>query len=285
MFKTCLKHDFRSLKNLGGLMLLIQLSSAFMAGILIRLIGYMASTGNDLFAFLLILLGLGTLLCFFLMIGSMFGTFVVSFSDMAKSFFTDQGYLTFTLPVKRSTLYWSKVLTATVLQALSQLDFIVGILWIALCFPIGTSAGFLNIEIFGLLGKSLELIEIGFGAWPLLWILPALLLLVTTLFFSNGMIYLCVIIAGTRVNKHKIAAGIGIYYLMNGALSFVSTIGMIFLLAAAVDIGQVAVGAGGAILGLTVAAMITIAAMIIGCLAAMFHFTAVGMLERKINLS
>ncbi len=284
MLKTCLKHDLRSSRRSTVLLLIIGFSAALLGGLCMR--GFNATIELASVSFLVVPSMFGGVIGIFGMFGAFMGLYAISFIDLWQGFFTDQGYLTFTLPVKRSTLYLSKVIVATLVQLIAMLSFFLGILWLTMVIPEPSApGGFFNTDIVESLGASIAGLFRANGAWTVLWILPSLVLLVAALFFSNGLIFLCMVIAGTRFQKHRVAKGVGIFYLLSGAVSFAALFGFLFIMAAAAEIGQAAVALGGAVMGLSITGLIAIFAMLFGCLAAILHYTAIGLLERKINLT
>ena len=147
--------------------------------------------------------------------------------------FTDEGYLTFTLPVKPKHLLISKLITAIVWSLISLL--VVGIaVFIILTF--GTSNTLVNFEWF----QSLkELSSLGLNVGHLFY--GAVYLLVTVV-FSFLAIYLSITIAAVITRKHKILVAIGVYYGLNTVVSIFTTLSELIpnvMLTDANDLGQV----------------------------------------------
>ena len=109
MFKKLLKHDFRSLKNTFGKPALVALAIATVISILCVLYinyGDTESTAGDiLFIISCIMLGFSALAAIVVVAGAQIMVYV----DFYKNLLTDEGYLTFTLPVKAKQIIFSKI--------------------------------------------------------------------------------------------------------------------------------------------------------------------------------
>lgn len=137
-----------------------------------------------------------------------------------KNFFTDEGYLTFTLPVKRGELLNSKIITSVVASSLTGLVLIFDV-FIALALGIPDV----------LFDKQLwteaidELIRViiegaGLGYF-LIYILEILVAFILISIFSTLFIFTCITVGSIITKKAKIITAIGIYYVANSVISFV----------------------------------------------------------------
>ena len=142
--------------------------------------------------------------------------------------YTDQGYLTFTLPVKRSHIFGAKLAMGWIYYTASQLVFAIGFFLFLL---IGTAEhGFINTDIFtgisdifNSLWESLggRLIVLGFELLVLLCASNAM----TLLFF-----YTCITMASVLVKRMKLLLGIGIYYGLTNIFTFILQIFFILII-------------------------------------------------------
>ena len=190
------------LATFGGITLLFKL---FMA-----MIGF----GNDplrmTFSIFIVTIYVVAVIALFLM------CFIISFFRFYKNFYTDEGYLSFTLPVSIN------------LQILNKL--LISIFWVV----VSTAAFFLSIFIF-LAGTPywndfFHLMSLSFQEFSkidagirFLFITETLTALVLNAVASPLFIYLCVTIGGLLPN-HRLAASIGTYFLATAALSLVTNI-------------------------------------------------------------
>jgi hypothetical protein len=234
---------------------------------------------------------LGAGLCLLAMVAALVVSVIIVYWRTYTHFFTDEGYLTFTLPVKRSTLYLSKVLTATLVEVVTVAIFILGICLILLIAPPSTHDGqIINLaafsgvgELFGSLFKGIFGLE--GGGWVIVWLIAAIPFLLMSQLYNSGLIFLCMTIGSVIAKKHKLLASIGIYYGFTAVLSFVSQFASLFLSSGIVSVIFVAASGGMTSAGLTVTAVILVADLIMACLAVLLHFITVHLLEKKLNLA
>ena len=288
MLKKCLKYDFRSVFRLWWIMAVSMLGAAVVGGLGIRFFSQCASSPDvpeGLFVLSTFAM-IGSIFCLMAMVMGMTVSFILVFWRMYTHFYTDEGYLTFTLPVKRSTLYLSKVIMGTLLQFATILVLILGILFVVLVAP-PTESGefFLDFEAFRAIGEFFANAWEACGAWVILWVPTVLAILLLLGLFQSGLIYLCITIGAVVAKRHKLIAAIGIYYGVNMAVGLVGEIILILMAAGIVAILLTALMAGGAIMGLTVTALLFIVALALAVLSAILHFMTVNKLERKLNLA
>lgn len=143
---------------------------------------------------------------------------ILLFVRFYKNFFTDEGYLTFTLPVKRSTHLNSKLILGFATQFATSA---VIILDIALIVAIGLADKIFKKEIweqFTLLAKEFfKEVDAYFWVFLLETLLIMLIVSITSLLF----IYACITFASMITKKAKLITAIGIYYGATGVVSFV----------------------------------------------------------------
>ena len=288
MLKKCLKYDFEAVLRTWWILAVSMLGAAVVGGLGIRFFSQCASS-PDVPEGLLVLSTfamIGSMFCLMAMVMGMTVSFILIFWRIYTHFYTDQGYLTFTLPVKRSTLYLSKVIMATVLEAATVGILILGILFIALVVP-PTEGGefFISLDWLSAIGDFFQgLVDVA-GWWLILWIPAAVAILVLFALFQNGLIYFCITMGAVVAKRHKLIAAIGIYYGVNLAVGLIGEIIFLFLTAGIITIIMAALASGGVIMGLTVTAILFIVALAMAVLGAILHFMTVNKLEQKLNLA
>ncbi len=151
----------------------------------------------------------------------------IIFQRFYKNLMCDEGYLTFTLPVTTSEILWSKLITAMLWTLISG---VVIFICLNIFILFGTdSRNFVNMDVYREIGRMLHEVNVTVGAriiWPILEI--ALFAIIATA--CNILhVYLALIIGGIVSQKHKILASIGFYFVINIAISIVSTIVQYFL--------------------------------------------------------
>lgn len=288
MLKKCLKYDFAAVMRTWWILAVSMLGAAVIAGLGFRFFSQcmVAEEINEGLTVLSAFVAIGSYFCILAMIMGMTVSFILIFWRIYTHFYTDQGYLTFTLPVKRSTLYLSKVITATVLQAATVGVLMLGILFMVLVVPPTEGGEFIiSLDWVGAIGDFCrDLVDVA-GWWLILWIPLTAAILVLCALFQTGLIYLCITIGAVVAKRHKLIAAIGIYYGVNMAVGLVGEIILILMAAGIVAILLTALMAGGAIMGLTVTALLFIVALALAVLSAILHFMTVNKLERKLNLA
>lgn len=293
MLKKCLKYDVQSVIRIWWILAATMLGAALIAGLAFR--GFteaLSHPDTDSVIQVIAIFGiLGAGLCLLAMVAALVVSVIIVYWRTYTHFFTDEGYLTFTLPVKRSTLYLSKVLTATLVEVVTVVIFILGICLILLIAPPSTYDGqIINLaafsgvgELFGSLFKGIFGLE--GGGWVIVWLIAAIPFLLMSQLYNSGLIFLCMTIGSVIAKKHKLLASIGIYYGFTAVLSFVSQFASLFLSSGIISVIFVAASGGMTSAGLTVTAVILVADLIMACLAVLLHFITVHLLEKKLNLA
>lgn len=238
MFSKLLKYEWKAVSRLLGILSLCVLGAGVLGGALIRLITFLTSKAvNDSMAILLIV-------AFFLMLIGLYvailvyaaGTNIYLLFRFYKTRFTDEGYLTFTLPVSNrsillsayvNNLLWSLISTVTTFLA------------IALALVVGL-AGNPKMDDF-------PMIFAGFGEAMQETFLDGYLILQGIGVLLSGAAGVMISMASVTVGaviakKHKILAAIGIYYaqsLVMGMLGGILQVAVTFM-TFSVDMGDVA---------------------------------------------
>ncbi len=293
MLKKCLKYDVQSVVRIWWILAATMLGAALIAGLAFR--GFTEALSNpstDDFLQVVSIFGIiGAMLCILAMVAALVVSVIIVYWRAYTHFFTDEGYLTFTLPVKRSTLYLSKVLTAAIVEIVTVLVFILGIGIILLIAPPSAYDGqifnpILYTGIGDLFGEMFRgIFGVEGGGWIIIWAIAAIPFLLMSQLYGSGLTFLCMTIGSVIAKKHKLLAAIGIYYGFTAVLSFVSQFASLFLSSGIVSVIAVAAGGGVTTTGMTVTAIILIADLIMACLAVLLHFITVHLLEKKLNLA
>ncbi len=151
---------------------------------------------------------------------------ILIFAHFYKNLFTDQGYLTFTLPVKRTTLLNSKLLSGSILMIITEIIFVLVIAYPVingLLYDSFKPEGFWH-ELFRLAKEVWEMS----GGYIIVYAIEAVILLVLGVVSSVLVMYICITIGAVIAKKMKLLASIGVYYAANNVMGVV---GVIFSLA------------------------------------------------------
>lgn len=212
MFTKLLKYDFDAVWKYWWIVALCSLPLSIFTGIGIRILSQDISTLHDsIVAFLITGLFLSFMGIFF----QPFLTYILVLIRFYKNFFTDEGYLTFTLPVKKTTLLNSKLVTTIIFEILSVIIIFVNMIIIVLIagdvWNVSTTPS-----------EPLPPFYFYLLIDAILWIGIAIVVTGISILF----IFICITCGAMIAKKHKILCSVAIYY---GANMVVSLISQIFL--------------------------------------------------------
>lgn len=155
---------------------------------------------------------------------------IIIFARFYKNLFTDEGYLTFTLPVKKITVLNSKIISGfTILFATSL------VIFAEICLLLNSvtiSFGFLPGEmpantVLEALWRSIKhMIEADHTALGYANFLTVLLTCIATTLFQLLFIYVCITIGSIVAKKAKVALAIAFYYIASS--SFGTVMGILY---------------------------------------------------------
>lgn len=301
MFKKCLKYDLRAFGKIwliaAAVMLVLAVLCSIGIGSLVNVVASMETVVTDsadpefldnalIFARMCI-----GMLCYIVLIYSLViflgGSSIMVYVRYYIKFFTDQGYLTFTLPVRRSTQFWSKAVsgliysTASGLVALISVLMAIGSVITAIALTPEAAATFPLQELTGFLTP----VNVICGIIALVLVL---LLIVAINFASMMMQYLIITLAATMFRKLKVLSVIVAYYVINNVAAvpfiYVGTYGAMFAIMF-LAMGLTSMFAVPILGWLCIYALLLLAALgtvTVGLILANF---TVQRLERKLNLA
>ncbi len=220
MFAKLLKHEWRATRGLLGWLTLAVLGLGVFGIVAVRLLGTIeADQIQATPALSMLVIGLSVALILGMLGLAVYAVAVqfILLYRFYKNKFTDEGYLTFTLPVKVEQIYWSAVVNILIWTLISTLA--VGLVIFAV---VALGTGQLNyiveeiLPIFELIFEEMNLDD-GF------MILNVLAALVNA---AYGMVLplACVTMGAVLVKKHKILAAFGIGYAVNAAVGVASSV-------------------------------------------------------------
>ncbi|MBQ8579194.1 MAG: hypothetical protein IJ448_00680 [Oscillospiraceae bacterium] len=235
MFSKLLKHEWRANRGLMGLLSLAALGIGIMAAIVLRVLvnygGEMLS--SDDIALELSAMGMYAMLFFSAVALCVYAVAVqfVLLYRFYKNKFTDEGYLTFTLPVKTWQIYWSSLLNMLLWMAISLAVIAVVVSLVVL---IGTAKdGFINTDIFAALDElryylgQMDMDEVlqwePLDSYMAAGVLQLIQMLIAP-FYGLIVPMACITMGAVLAKKHKILASFGIYYAVNFVVGIVSSV-------------------------------------------------------------
>ena len=284
MLRKTLKYDLNAIWKIWLILTVTVLGLSVLCGLGVRDI--MVSIGNDepnpfmFFSIAVVIITVFTVSAYLLII-----ELLVLFRYY-QNFFTDEAYLTFTLPVKRSTLFNSKLINAFIWSLANYGVLFICIFIILLIAPSnidGSGCAFISIfkSIFKLIGEMFEF----FNGWAFIYGLLIIVIALLATVFSTLLIYGCITFGCTMVKKYKLLMAILVYYLVNVGMSVISYIANLVF--------ATAFGTSYNILSLYSDAQISVMILFTLIAAVMFFATlciltyklTLGRIERNLNLA
>lgn len=206
MLGKLLKYDFGALAKILGPMQLVAVGVIFLASVS-GFVGYWVNElSSEYMDFLQITafagVGMGLLaLCCLIP-----ATLVIVLYRFYSNFFTDQGYLTFTLPVKASELLWSKLIAGGVWILISSCVAMLGCLIINICI-VGLTDSF---DLADSIPYWILNVYVGWGTFEddLLGFVFAIIGFLISLASVLMVAFLSLTLGATWAKQHKLASGI-----------------------------------------------------------------------------
>lgn len=284
MLRKLLKYDLKSVFKIWWIMSISILSISVVGGLAFRNI--LINTDNynyfPTWEFLAIVL---TVLSFAAFITV---TYILVYVRYYKNFFSDEGYLTFTLPVTRAKLLLSKLLNAMNWEFACMIVMGAGLVIILALIPCDeTYSSMLTF----IISEAKNLISEAFneiGIWFPVYILLICIAIVFISAANQLFIYLCITIAAVIAKKHKVLAAVGIVYGTNIVLSFIFqifSIGWLFIADAAATAFPSLPEMNEPESYIFVFCLLLLVCVIAALVAVTMGFITLSNLERKLNLA
>lgn len=220
MLKKLLKYDMRPMIKLWRVLLIIIPVLAVSSALVLR---YMIS-GNYMNDDLLLnamfgVIGIGYVeVAIFAILATSIVNMVFVANRMARNFYSDQGHLTFTLPVKREDLFLAKFLNSLIWSGASTLSLVFVVLVYMLLIPTPES-GLISTAAFEGLGLALDMLFEAGGARFIYTAICIVTIILELLLFSVNLLNYSVI-------KCQSAGGIGMCVGIYAGVCFAATMVM-----------------------------------------------------------
>lgn len=152
------------------------------------------------------------------------GLFVVAatvliFIRLYRNFFTDEGYLTFTLPVKRTTLLNSKIINGMIVLTATLIVSAIGLnIWFGMTYAASALNGYDSFYFSTPDFSDSTFIDI---LQLVIIAVEMLIILLMSVYIHNLFVYLCGTFAAVITRKARVITAIGIYYVASNVVSFV----------------------------------------------------------------
>ena len=280
MFVKLLKYDMRSVWRIWWIMALSVLGMSVVGGVGLRIV--LALIEADIFPFFIFLGFILVFACVMAIVASAVGTELLVFIRFYKNFFTDEGYLTFTLPVSRKNLLFSKTVNALIWTAAQAILMFICI-FLVILIGVPVSVGY---DFFRELTYTFSALFAEVGLWSVIYALEILFLIICSILFSISLIHFCITMGAMLAKKAKVLAAIGIYYAANMIFSFgTQIITVIFTLMMSAGLGELLDRAAPVMERGIIAVMLLIACCMMAAISGVMYFITLGKLERNLNLS
>lgn len=287
MLKKLLKYDFAAIYKIWTIFAVAVVGMALITSFLIRFVLELSTSDNSLYyvlsTILTTVMSVGLMLLYF---GLLTITPILCYYRYYKNFFSDEGYLTFTLPVSRKDLYLAKVVNTFIFSLGNVLVTVVTALVMFTIIPPATQTyPVINPVVFNFIGKAFGGIWEMLGGWTIAYALLGIVMIVLAELYNIGLIHLAVTVGATVAKKQKLLAGIGIYMAATSIISFVAQFFTIFSSEAVAGfaflIGRLPDTQGMA----AVFVCLLLIAVVTAVLAVILHFVTLNTIEKKLNLA
>lgn len=276
MLKKLLKYDLRAVFRLWWVMAISSLGLAVIGGICLHtLIGVGVDERSTIIT---IVSALGMLATVIGLSAFLVVTVILIYVRFYKNFFTDEGYLTFTLPVKRSQLLNSKLITTFIATAATELMLILDVM---LILAIGLP-NFFSSEVWEVLGYFFSVTAKEMGAYFFIYTIEIILLSFLVSLASMLMVCICITLASVIVKKARVITAIGIYY---GATTVVTFSGELVYIFGIMLLGNTLPRLSEAAVMGIFALILLVLTLFVAALAVALYLIEYYMLDKKLNLA
>ena len=206
-------------------------------------------------------------------------TFVLLFARVYKNFYTDEGYLTFTLPVTRGQLINSKLISGIIVDFTSGAIIVFDIL-LMLCIGLAKyifTKDFLT-DFIDIITETVDFL----GVFTFVYLIEAFLITFLGTVFSILFLYNCITLGSIITKKLKLLLSIGVYYFAN---SIFSTIIQIFYMFGIQSIAEKLISLSSGEIMLVVALLALVIILFLSIFCGILYTLQYWMLDRKLNLS
>ncbi len=288
MLKKLLKYDLCAVGRYWWIAMLTMSVMSFGAAISLRIYNEISLIQDftDVHLMLQIFSYISFMLCAIAIGICMTAVAILIYVRYFKHLFTDEGYLTFTLPVSRKQIFLSKTISAVSWVCLSDIILFVCIILIGLVSMQTVDNSILAFDKYEIFLKSVVDDISEFGLWRIVQFVASMLISLSSVVLSISVGYFCITLGATVVKKAKIVAAIGVYYLLNMIYSSVfMTLGVAALIFMGFGLVDFLTSATPNMFNAVITLGMLVAFAVISTFAALFWCVTQNILERKLNLA
>lgn len=276
MLSKLLKYDLRAIFKYWWIVALSSACLSVVGGISLKV--FLSSAFAQEAPLIAILAFLGLILTVIGLSAFLIATEIFIYVRFYQNLFSDEGYLTFTLPVRRRDILNSKIISGLLVNFITVILLVAeifGILIIGLdhdtVYTVSESVGMFVRNAFQLM-----------GAWSAVYIIEAILAILLLSVITYLLTLICITFAAVVAKKHKVFAAIGFYYITNAVISFVGQIGfMLGSISLAGILEKIPEESYFGVLSLMILSLVLCVGAISIALYSIEHY----LLDRKLNLS
>ncbi len=289
MLKKLFSYDFRDVgKTMCLFTLIVALTTLGGCGAATALWNFDWQNYSDIniaFVFLCVFLVIAVIISYVAVIAYTVLSTIMIMKRYYTNLFTDEGYLTFTLPVSTDSILNAKILSGALWNLITMVMTFsaLGAILVSVITPeyigdvVGIYADMFSI-FFGGAGLS--------GSHLVLFCIEYVIYLLISLFYGILLMYLAITVASVIAKKARIILGIGIYVGTTTVLSTISSIGSIIISSFYTGVAEGLTGYSDAVNTLVIESHIQMIFMIVvnGAISVGAYFLNRYLLKNKLNL-
>lgn len=213
----------------------------------------------------------------------LFMTSIMIYVRYYKNLFSDEGYLTFTLPLKRSQVLNSKFISGLVMSLLTMFAVAIETV-IGLC--IAYYRDIFNKQFYNEIKVVIEEISKEKAFDELITMFALILIIVVTVYAASLLFtFLCITVGSVITRKNKVATAIGIYYGATAVLTFTGQIFALFGMSGLVNWGDKIIAYDEFIFFYYLFGAFLVIIFFVATIAAILYAINYWLLDKKLNLS
>lgn len=279
MLKKMLRYDFRAILKFWWIGLL----STFVLSLGAGLFGSLLNSEKifpdiiNIMSVFVIVIAVISLFAF------LFMTSIMIYVRYYKNLFSDEGYLTFTLPLKRSQVLNSKLISGLVMTL--STTFAVAIeTAIGLC--IAFHRDIFTKQFYNDIKNAISEIAKEKGFDELFTLFALILIIVVTVYAASLLFtFLCITVGSVITRKNKVATAIGIYYGATAVLTFAGQIFALFGMTGLVNWGDKVIAISDWTFLYFIFGALLVIIFFVATIAAILYAINYWLLDKKLNLS
>lgn len=279
MLKKMLHYDFKAILKFWWIGLLSTLILSLGAG----LCGSLLTSEKDFPDIINIMSTFVIVIAVISLFAFLFMTSIMIYVRYYKNLFSDEGYLTFTLPLKRSQVLNSKFISGLIMSLLTMFAVAIETV-IGLC--IAFYRDIFNKQFYNEIKVVIEEISKEKAFDELITMFALILIIVVTVYAASLLFtFLCITVGSVITRKNKVATAIGIYYGATAVLTFAGQIFALFGMSGLVNWGDKIIAYDEFIFFYYLFGAFLVIIFFVATIAAILYAINYWLLDKKLNLS